>query len=182
VVGANLQSLVSSHNQSGLSVLLVLQKSDVSSSTLLPLVGVAVEFEKLRAHLEDLLLELLIGLDIDLLRETDNRLEVHILRFRCLILQEPIKSARLISSIIKGEGLVFIVIVYFSSPYLWVLLSGSCLLGLCGSGVIATVLILILLLLLRSTTKHGEDIISNVGGRSSGGCGRASRLLSHRLR
>jgi len=67
VVGANLQSLVSTHDQSCLSVFLVLQQPNITSSTLLPLVGVTDELEELGAHLEGLLLELLVGLDFDFL-------------------------------------------------------------------------------------------------------------------
>lgn len=86
MVGADLQGLVSSHDQSSLAVLLVLQKSDISSSTLLPLVGVLDELEELRAHLEDLVLELLVGLDIDLLSEADDGLEVNVLRLGSILL------------------------------------------------------------------------------------------------
>lgn len=86
VVGADFQGLVSSHDQAGLVVLFVLQQSDISGSTLLPLVGILDELEELRAHLEDLVLEFLIGLDLDLLGETDHGLEVDILRFWHLVL------------------------------------------------------------------------------------------------
>lgn len=79
MVGANLQGLVSSHHQAGLSVLLVLQQSDITSSSLLPLVGLADELEELGAHLEHLLLHLLVGLDLDLLGKADDGLEVDIL-------------------------------------------------------------------------------------------------------
>jgi len=81
VVGANLQGLVSSHDQSRLAVLLVLQQPHITSSTLLPLVGLADELEQLRAHLEGLLLHLLVCLDFDLLGEADDGLEVNILGF-----------------------------------------------------------------------------------------------------
>lgn len=79
VVGANLQRLVSSHDQSCLAVLLVLQQSNITSSTLSPLVGLLNKLEELCAHLEGLLLEFLVGLDIDFLGEADNGLEVDIL-------------------------------------------------------------------------------------------------------
>jgi hypothetical protein len=78
VVGANLQSFISSHDQSRLTILLVLQESNITSSALLPLVGLLVELEELCAHLENLLLKLLIGLDLNFLSETDNWLEVDI--------------------------------------------------------------------------------------------------------
>jgi len=45
VVGANLEGLVSSHNQSSLAVLLVLQQPNITSSTLSPLVALLDELE-----------------------------------------------------------------------------------------------------------------------------------------
>ncbi len=78
MVGANLQSLISSHDQSRLAILLVLQESNITSSALLPLVGLLVELEELCAHLENLLLKLLIGLDLNFFSETDDWLEVDI--------------------------------------------------------------------------------------------------------
>jgi hypothetical protein len=45
-----------------------------------------VELEKLCAHLENLLLKLLVGLDFDFLGEADDGLEVNILGFWCLVL------------------------------------------------------------------------------------------------
>lgn len=87
MVGADLQSLVSSHNQSGLSVLLVLQESDITSTTLLPLLSILDELEELSAHLEGLLLEFLVGLNIDFLGQSNNWLEVNVLGFWGLILR-----------------------------------------------------------------------------------------------
>ncbi len=78
MVSADLQSLISSHNQSCLAILLVLQESNITSPTLLPLIGLLVELEELCAHFEDLLLKLLVGFDLDFLGETDDRLEVDI--------------------------------------------------------------------------------------------------------
>jgi hypothetical protein len=78
MVGANLQRLVSSHNQSCLAILLVLQQSNITSPTLLPFIGILVELEELCAHLENLLLKLLIGLNLNFLGETNDWLEVDI--------------------------------------------------------------------------------------------------------
>ena len=78
MICADFQSLISSHNQSSLAILLVLQQPNITSSTLLPLIAVFDELEELSTHLENLLLELLIGLDVDFLREADNGLEVDI--------------------------------------------------------------------------------------------------------
>jgi len=45
---------------------------------LLPLIGLLVELEELCAHLESLLLELLVGLDLNFLGETDDGFEMDI--------------------------------------------------------------------------------------------------------
>lgn len=49
MVGADLEGLVSSHDQSGFAVLLVFEQPHITSSALLPLTGVAVELEQLGA-------------------------------------------------------------------------------------------------------------------------------------
>lgn len=49
MVGADLEGLVSSHDKSGLAVLLVLEQPHITSSALLPLTSVTVEFEQLGA-------------------------------------------------------------------------------------------------------------------------------------
>lgn len=79
MVGADLECLVSSHNKSGLAVLLVLQQTDITSATLLPLAGLLDKLEELGAHLEKLLLRLLVGLGLDLLGQLDDGLEVNVL-------------------------------------------------------------------------------------------------------
>ncbi|KAI6776706.1 hypothetical protein HG530_000651 [Fusarium avenaceum] len=79
VVGADLESLVSAHHQSSLAVLLVLKQTDVTGTTLLPLAALLDELEKLGAHLEGLLLGLLVGLGVDLFGQLDDGLEVNVL-------------------------------------------------------------------------------------------------------
>jgi hypothetical protein len=97
VVGADLEGLLSSHNQANLVVLLVLEQSNVTSSSLLPLAAggggiLAIlldgldELEQLGAHLEELLLGLLVGLDLDLLGQLDDGLEVNVLALGGLLL------------------------------------------------------------------------------------------------
>lgn len=97
MVGADLERLLSSHNQADLVVLLVLEQSDITSSSLLPLAAgsgdlLAIlldgldELEQLGAHLEELLLRLLVGLDVDLLGQLDDGLEVNVLALRGLLL------------------------------------------------------------------------------------------------
>jgi hypothetical protein len=86
VVGADLEGLVSAHDEAGLLVFLVLQETDITGTTLLPLLALTVELEKLGTHLEHLLLELLVGLGLDLLSQADDGLEVDIGGFRGLIL------------------------------------------------------------------------------------------------
>lgn len=96
MVRANLEGLISAHNQACLAVLFVLQESDITSTTLFPLVGLADELEELGAHLEGLLLDLLPGLDLDLLGETDDWLEVDILRLWCLLLNMGKQNVRVV--------------------------------------------------------------------------------------
>ncbi len=79
VVGADLEGLVASHDQASLAVFLVLQQPDIAGSALLPLAGLADELKQLGAHLEELLLRLLVGLGLDLLGKLDDGLEVDIL-------------------------------------------------------------------------------------------------------
>ena len=78
MVGADLQCLISSHDQSRLTVLLVLQESNITSPALLPLIGLLVELEELCAHLEGLFFEFFVGFDLNLLCEADNRFKVDI--------------------------------------------------------------------------------------------------------
>jgi hypothetical protein len=78
VIGADLQSLISPHDQSCLAILLVLQESNITSPTLLPFISLLVELEELCTHLENLLLELLVGLDLNFLGQTDDWFEVDI--------------------------------------------------------------------------------------------------------
>jgi len=87
VVCADLESLVSPHDQPGLAILLVLQQLDIAGTALLPLLSVGVKLEQLgtpnRAssdckipstpsakyiHLEGLLFRLFVGLDVSLLK------------------------------------------------------------------------------------------------------------------
>jgi hypothetical protein len=88
VVGADLEGLVATHNQSGLAVLLVLEQTNVARTTLLPLAALLDELEKLSAHLEGLLLGLLVGLGVNLLGQLDDGLEVNILGLGSLLLFE----------------------------------------------------------------------------------------------
>jgi hypothetical protein len=64
----------------------VLEQTNVASATLLPLAALLDELEKLSAHLEGLLLGLLVGLGVNLLGQLDDRLEVDILGLGSLLL------------------------------------------------------------------------------------------------
>lgn len=97
MVGADLESLLTSHHQADLGVLLVLEQSDITSSALLPLasggggllavlLGGLDELEQLGAHLEELLLRLLVGLDVDLFGQLDDGLEVDVFALGGLVL------------------------------------------------------------------------------------------------
>jgi hypothetical protein len=78
VVGADLEGLITAHDKAGLLVLLVLQQTHITGTTLLPLLRLAVELEQLSAHLEGLLLKLLVGLGVNLLGQVNDGLEVDI--------------------------------------------------------------------------------------------------------
>lgn len=78
VIRAHFESLVSTHDQSCLAALLVLEQSDIAGATFFPFIRFADELEKLCAHLEGLLFCLLVGLDFDFLGEPNNRLKVDI--------------------------------------------------------------------------------------------------------
>jgi hypothetical protein len=86
VVRADLQRLVSAHDNASFAVVLVLQKPHVACTTFLPLAALTHKLEQLGAHLEDLLLQLLVCFGLDLLREVDDGLEVNILRLRRLVI------------------------------------------------------------------------------------------------
>jgi hypothetical protein len=93
MIRADLQSLIPTHNQSRLVILLVLQQPHIPSATLLPLPGVPVELEQLSPHLERLLLSLLMRLGLDLLRQADDGFEVDVFALLDFFLQLPYKSA-----------------------------------------------------------------------------------------
>jgi hypothetical protein len=85
VVCADLEGLVSAHDQAGLAVLAVLEQADVAGAALLPLADLLDIPEKLGAHLEELPLRFLVGFDLDLLGQADDRPEMDILRLRRLV-------------------------------------------------------------------------------------------------
>lgn len=90
VVGADLEGLVAAHDQAGLAVLLVLEQANVPGAALLPLLVLLLENEELSAHLEQLLLRLLVGLGLDLLGQADYRLEVDVLGLGLFLLQQKL--------------------------------------------------------------------------------------------
>lgn len=92
MVGADLQGLIPTHDQSSLSILLVLQQPNVTSTTLSPLVGLTHKLEELGTHLESLLLEFLVCLGVNFLSEANDWLEVDVLGFWYLLLQVPLIS------------------------------------------------------------------------------------------
>ena len=67
MVRTDLEGLIPPHDKARLLVLLVLQQSNIASAALLPLLRVALKSEQLGAHLEDLLLQLLVRLGLDFL-------------------------------------------------------------------------------------------------------------------
>lgn len=107
MVGADLEGLIPTHDETGLLVLLVLQQTHITSTTLLPLLAVTVELEKLGAHLEGLLLKLLVGLCLDLLGQANDGLEVNFGGLRSVILgvlnKEKKRKSMLVACILAGE-------------------------------------------------------------------------------
>lgn len=105
MVGADLEGLVAAHDQTGLLVLLVLQQTHITGTTLLPLLAFAVELEKLGAHLEGLLLELLVGLGLHLLGQANNGLEVNVggLGGLILVLSRNVVSQRSYQDFTVGD-------------------------------------------------------------------------------
>jgi len=86
MVGANLERLVPSHHESCLAILLVLEQSDITSTSLLPLPRATVELEQLGAHLERDLFPLFIGRCVNFLGQTDDRLELRVVALLDLLL------------------------------------------------------------------------------------------------
>jgi hypothetical protein len=92
VVRADLECLVSAHDEASLAVLRVLQETNISGAALLPLAALLDELEELGSHLEYLFLGFLVGLGLDLFGKLDDGLEVHIFRLgRLIILREKIR-------------------------------------------------------------------------------------------
>lgn len=86
MVCADLECLVSPHDQPGLVVVLVLQQTHVARAALLPLLGLAVKLEELCPHLECLLLLLLVCRSLDLFRKADDGLELGVFSLLNLLL------------------------------------------------------------------------------------------------
>lgn len=76
MVRADLQCLVSAHDQTYFLGLLVLEYTDVTRTPLLPFGGILSEPEQLCSDLEEDFLVLLVCLCLDRLCELNNRLEV----------------------------------------------------------------------------------------------------------
>lgn len=74
VVCAHLERPISPHNQSGISILGLVQL-DISRASLLPFSTVAIKSKELGPHLENLFHVLLVCLDILFLCEAHDRLE-----------------------------------------------------------------------------------------------------------
>lgn len=68
----------------------MLEQANVACATLLPFLILLLEDKELGAHLEELLLRLLVGLGLDLLSQADDRLEVDVFGLRLLILWQQL--------------------------------------------------------------------------------------------
>jgi len=161
VVGADLEGLVTTHDESGSAVLLVLEQADLAGTTLLPLSAVAVELEELGTHLEGLLLALLVCLGVDFLGKVDNGLKVDVglLVVNLVLLVGWCQYSWDASGMRTGVNLDYLVS------------------GLCGgslgasTAVVGGVILLVGLLLLGTTTEHAENIVLDGRGGSGGGLG-----------
>jgi hypothetical protein len=81
VVGTDLQSLITPHHNPDQLGLLVLQQPQITRTPLLPLVGIRHESEQLGTHLEDDILVLLVGADVDFFGQLDDGLVVRVVVF-----------------------------------------------------------------------------------------------------
>ena len=83
MVCADFESLVSSHDQANLAILLVFQQAERASATFFPFAlsfSILGEFEHFAPHVENLFLGFFVSHGLDLLRELVDRLEVDIFR------------------------------------------------------------------------------------------------------
>ena len=78
MIGADFKSLVSSHDQTSLLILLVFEQPDITSTSLLPLSTISVELEELGSHLEGLLFSFFVSLGLDLLGQADDGFKLNI--------------------------------------------------------------------------------------------------------
>lgn len=81
MVGADLEGLVTPHHHTNQLGLLVLQQPQITGTPLLPFVGIRHESEQLGPHLEDDILVLLVGADVDLFSQLDDGLVVRVVVF-----------------------------------------------------------------------------------------------------
>lgn len=78
MVRADLERLVSPHYQSRLLILLVSEQPDIARTALFPLLAFSVKLEQLGAHLEHLLLTLLIRGRLDFFGQVNDGLKVRV--------------------------------------------------------------------------------------------------------
>lgn len=86
MVGTDLEGLVAAHDQPGLAVIAMLEQTHITGTALLPFACLGHVLEELGAHLENLLLHLLVGLGLNLLGQVNDGLEMDILRLGGLLL------------------------------------------------------------------------------------------------
>ena len=161
MVSADLERLVSPHDQSGAAILLVLEESDLTGSTLLPLPAVAIEAEQLGAHLECGLLGLLVGLGVDSLGKVNDRLKVYVdlllgvcSFFVALDISPPVSAPIQKLCVCCWHGVYLALLLHSLGTSAW---------------LIGTLVGLFLLLFLWATAKHAEDVVfDSSGGRACG--------------
>ena len=87
MIGTNFKCLITSHDQACLAVFLVLQKTNITCASLLPLSRITIKLEKFGSHLERLFFSFFMSFGLNLFGQVDNRFEMNIgLFFICFFL------------------------------------------------------------------------------------------------
>lgn len=79
MVSTDLQGLVTAHDKTDLLRFFVLQETDITRTTLLPLLRLLVKAEELGSNLELDVLVLFVGLDLNLVFKLDHRVKLRVM-------------------------------------------------------------------------------------------------------
>lgn len=104
MVSTDLQGLVTTHDETDLLRLLVLQQTNITCTTLLPFLRFLVKAEELGPDLELDILVLFVGLDFNLVFKLDHRVELWVMlsfntlvRISCALLVHTASTGSLVS-------------------------------------------------------------------------------------